>query len=141
MIQRTSLTPLSPVIVDVFRIRSISEYKGVELPGRTGLRQYAKVRTRVSEWEGGKLLLRRLGAKQNWNRRSSMYITLGGVIRGRCGVGGAIVAGVVWFGNRARSWALHTFPLFLLSFPLKVIIEMAIGSEDLRESRSRRSRV
>ena len=95
----------------------------------------------MSEWEGGKLLLRRLGAKQNWNRRSSMYITLGGVIRGRYVVGGAIVVGVGQFGSGAHSWALRAFPLLLLSCPLKVRIEMAIGSKDLREIISRRSRV
>ena len=79
------------------------------------------------------------GAKQNGNRRSRVDITLYGVIRERCGVRGAIVTGVVRLGSGAHSWSLRTFFLFLLSFPLKVRIEMAIGSEDLRESRFRRS--
>ena len=41
------------------------------------------------------------GAKQNGNRRSRVDITLYGVIRERCGVRGAIVTGVVRFGERS----------------------------------------
>ena len=51
MSQKTSPTPLSPVIVDVFQIRSITKSKGVVLPGQAGLRQYMKGRTKVSERE------------------------------------------------------------------------------------------
>ena len=46
-------------------------------------------------------LLRRAGATRNGRRRSSVDLNLGGGIRGRCWVGGAIIARVGRLGGRS----------------------------------------
>ena len=63
------------------------------------------------------------GEMWNGRGRSILGINLGGNIRGRCGVGGAIFTGVGRLGSRVRSWGLRAFTLLLLSCPQKVRIK------------------
>ena len=83
-----------------------------------------------------RLIIPGVGEIGSWNGSglSSMDITLWGEIRERCGMGGAIVAGVGRLGSGALSWALHDFPLLQVSCIENVRIEMATVIKDLRES-------
>ena len=116
--------------------------RGGGLMGRERLQRYEKERIRVSEREKICFVRREgesssCGARgdEGWEQAHHRGSYLGQGDKRELWDWGHKCCGGGQLGSGARSWALHAFPLLLLSCPLKVRIEMAIGREDSREIR------